>query len=152
MGGTVEIIKFCLNGQQKALHFLSTLAAFGPIGGVSGTEDVYEDSDMMDSLEALHQDMGYAQSKWVAEQILLKARERGLAVNIFRPGFIMCDSKTGACNASGTQKIIQTGLLVRPLHPYLTFSLFSNLLRRLHGPVHHCLLQARLLSHPSQPE
>lgn len=40
-----------------------------------------------------------AQSKWIAELILLKARdERGLPITIFRPGYVTGDSKTGVMN------------------------------------------------------
>ncbi|MEU3504166.1 SDR family oxidoreductase, partial [Streptomyces hundungensis] len=40
---------------------------------------------------------GYAQSKWVAEGLVERARERGLPVTIHRPGRISGDTATGAC-------------------------------------------------------
>jgi pyochelin synthetase len=39
---------------------------------------------------------GYAQSKWVAEEIAHLARQRGLQVALYRPGIICGDSRTGA--------------------------------------------------------
>lgn len=98
VNGTVELIKFCFEATPKSLQYLSTLAVFGPVGSLLGVKDLYEDTDMAASVEPLQSDMGYAQSKWVAEQILLLARARGLPVSVFRPGFILCDSKTGASN------------------------------------------------------
>ena len=98
--GTIEVIKFCFGGKPKALHFLSTLAVFGPVGLVHGMTDIYEDQNMIPSIDALQVDMGYAQSKWVAEQVLLLAQKRGLAVSIYRPGFIICDGISGVSNTS----------------------------------------------------
>lgn len=39
-----------------------------------------------------------AQSKWIAELIVLEARNRGVPVTIFRPGYVTGDSKTGVMN------------------------------------------------------
>lgn len=100
VNGTIEVIKFCFGGKPKALHFLSTLAVFGPVGFVHGIADIYEDQNMISSIDALQVDMGYAQSKWVAEQVLLLAQKRGLAVSIYRPGFIICDGISGVSNNS----------------------------------------------------
>ncbi|MEM6592448.1 MAG: SDR family oxidoreductase, partial [Cyanobacteria bacterium P01_C01_bin.73] len=41
---------------------------------------------------------GYARSKWVAEKLVTAARDRGLPVCIYRPGFITGHSQTGVCN------------------------------------------------------
>lgn len=36
--------------------------------------------------------VGYGQSKWVAEKMLMEAARRGLSVNIVRPGYVVGDS------------------------------------------------------------
>jgi L-aminoadipate-semialdehyde dehydrogenase len=41
---------------------------------------------------------GYGQSKWVAEQLVMRARMRGLPATIIRPGYIVGHSKTGVTN------------------------------------------------------
>ena len=41
---------------------------------------------------------GYARSKWLAEQCVWVAGERGMEVTVVRPGRIMGDSQTGAAN------------------------------------------------------
>src|SRR5699024_1904487 len=46
----------------------------------------------------LYNDMGYAQSKWVAEKLMWEAKERGFHITVLRPGFIMGDSITGVNN------------------------------------------------------
>lgn len=42
--------------------------------------------------------VGYAQSKWVAEQLVRLAGGRGVPVSIFRPGYIIGHSETGVTN------------------------------------------------------
>lgn len=41
---------------------------------------------------------GYGQTKWVSEQLVRAARKRGLQGTVVRPGHILGDSETGACN------------------------------------------------------
>jgi len=43
-------------------------------------------------------DLGYTQTKWVAEKLVTIARDRGLPVSIYRPPLIAGDSKTGIWN------------------------------------------------------
>ena len=50
----------------------------------SGLENCREDSSMGDYAQQLEE--GYSQSKWVAEQLVLRAQSRGLPVVIYRPG------------------------------------------------------------------
>lgn len=47
-----------------------------------------------DDLEGARSELnvGYGQSKWVAEKLLMEAAKRGLAVNIVRPGYVVGDS------------------------------------------------------------
>jgi thioester reductase-like protein len=42
--------------------------------------------------------LGYSQSQWTAEAMVRRMRDRGLPVSIYRPGFIVGDSKTGTNN------------------------------------------------------
>jgi thioester reductase-like protein len=47
-----------------------------------GLQDCKEDADMMAYAEKLHS--GYAQTKWVAEQLVLRAQHRGLPAAVYR--------------------------------------------------------------------
>lgn len=49
-----------------------------------GLRDCAEDADMIKHASQLTD--GYSQSKWVAEQLVIKAMERGLPAAIYRPG------------------------------------------------------------------
>ena len=44
--------------------------------------------------------MGYAQSKWVAEKLLMQARDRGIPTCIYRPGRVTGHSRTGYSNTA----------------------------------------------------
>lgn len=96
--GTQEVLRFTCTGHLKQLHYISTVAVFGPIGFFLGTKDVQEDTSIDIAEPYLHYDIGYTQSKWVAEQMVFAARERGVPISIYRPGFIMGHSISGITN------------------------------------------------------
>lgn len=96
--GTCNILEFASHKRPKATHYTSTIAVYGPTGLVTGTKFVHEDERPASHLAALHYDMGYAQSQWVAEAIAWNAIDNGLPVAIYRPGFVLGHSQTGVCN------------------------------------------------------
>jgi pyochelin synthetase len=49
---------------------------------------------------------GYAQSKWVAEQVLLAAAERGLPVRIYRTSHALASSRSGVGKARDTYSLV----------------------------------------------
>lgn len=57
-----------------------------------------------DNLEGARHELkiGYGQSKWVSEKLLMEAAKRGLAVNIVRPGYIVGDSVSGGRHTLGS--------------------------------------------------
>lgn len=89
--GTTEVLRFCLTGIPKELHYASTLSVYVSSDDIRSR--FYED----DSLELMNEVYGgYAQSKWVSEKILLNAIDLGSDfINIYRFGLITGDSKTG---------------------------------------------------------
>ncbi|MDB9510444.1 amino acid adenylation domain-containing protein [Kamptonema animale CS-326] len=92
--GTQEILRLASQCKVKPVHFISTISIFSAIGE-SGIKVVRE----QDELTAGEDLKGaYTQSKWVAEKLMAIARERGIPVNIYRPGRISGHSKTGVCN------------------------------------------------------
>jgi thioester reductase-like protein len=88
--GTHEILRLAADGVPKAVHFVSTMGVHG-----RGTTHAREHDSLEEPPEGLQH--GYSESKWVAEALLRKASERGIAVCIYRPGIIVGDSRTGAC-------------------------------------------------------
>lgn len=95
---TENILRFAVSEKTKPLHYVSTIAVFGPAGLLSQRTRIYENDDILPYLAGLQYDSGYSQSQWVVEQIIWQARDRGIPLAVYRPGFIMGDSVSGAGN------------------------------------------------------
>jgi amino acid adenylation domain-containing protein/thioester reductase-like protein len=96
--GTLNVLRLANTGRIKALHYLSSIAAYGPTGFFTGSRFLAENEPLRPHVSALKYDTGYSQSKWVAEQLIWAAQKKGGAVAIYRPGFIMGDSLRGVGN------------------------------------------------------
>ena len=73
-------------------YYTSTLSVFGEAENPPGRG--FNEDDVLEPGPALT--MGYAQSKWVAEQLVRTAGARGCPVMIFRLGAVTGHSRTGA--------------------------------------------------------
>lgn len=94
VGGTREILRLASKG-GATVQYISTNGVLPPSGQSSWTEDA-----MLDVREVPTKLLdGYGQTKWVAEQLALKAAQRGLPVKIHRCGTISGHSTMGATNA-----------------------------------------------------
>jgi thioester reductase-like protein len=91
VGGTRELLRLACTGRPKPFAYVSTLSVFDS-DRFRGGAVAREDADLSDP-EGLTG--GYAQSKWVAERLVVGAGERGLPVAVFRPGVVAGDSRTG---------------------------------------------------------
>ncbi|WP_150273119.1 thioester reductase domain-containing protein [Paenibacillus tepidiphilus] len=91
--GTQEILRLAAAGRLKPVHYVSTHYVFSNLshghGFVAYEDDVPTDDEVLV--------LGYQQSKWVAEQILAIAKQRGIPVSIYRVGRISGSSVSGAC-------------------------------------------------------
>ncbi|KAL4875949.1 hypothetical protein BJY04DRAFT_232080 [Aspergillus karnatakaensis] len=85
-------------GTKNSFHYFSSLDVWGPTGYLLGTKYVADDEPLLPHLKAQQYDIGYAQSQWVVEAMVRRAQERGLPASIYRPGFILGHSQTGAGN------------------------------------------------------
>jgi amino acid adenylation domain-containing protein/thioester reductase-like protein len=87
-----ECLLLCEGRSKKIFNFVSTLSASSTIS---------DDGRVLELPAAqtppIYIKNGYNLSKWVAERILERARERGVQVNLFRPGNISFNSLTGVC-------------------------------------------------------
>ncbi len=110
--GTQEILRLATTAQLKAVHYVSTLAMLHT--GRADDGRVFLESTAHDENGVPFG--GYAQSKWVAEKLILEAAARGIPAGIYRPGLISGDSTTGVFNSddlmsSLAQACITTGML-----------------------------------------
>jgi thioester reductase-like protein len=93
--GTQEVLRLAAQQKIKPVHFVSTTHVF-PAEPNAEAQTIWE---RMPPDRAENLPTGYVQSKWVAEQLLAIARERGMPVSICRPSFIVGHQETGAGNA-----------------------------------------------------
>ncbi|MFK8184375.1 MAG: amino acid adenylation domain-containing protein [Phormidesmis sp.] len=103
--GTLEVIRLAATGPLKTLHHISTLDVFESLAKM-GIDIFYENDDIA---QGKGLSGGYAQSKWIAEQLVLTAQKEGLPVCLYRPGMISGHSKTGQANTNDVLcRFIQT--------------------------------------------
>jgi len=88
--GTQEILRLASCRQTRPVHFISTLSVFPETYADQGL--VLETDPPLDEEEL---QTGYGQSKWVAEQLVREAQDRGLPATIHRFGTLVGDSRTG---------------------------------------------------------
>ncbi|MGA7842450.1 MAG: fatty acyl-AMP ligase [Candidatus Acidiferrales bacterium] len=88
--GTNEVVRLAFEGRAKEFNYVSTTFVFG-----WAVKSVLNETDHNENMELL--DFGYSQSKWVAEQVVVDARNRGLSARIFRPALVS-PSVTGGGN------------------------------------------------------
>jgi thioester reductase-like protein len=88
--GTNEVVRLAFEGKPKEFNYVSTTFVFG-----WAVKSVLYETDHNEDMELL--DFGYSQSKWVAEQVVFDARNRGLSVRVFRPALVS-PSVTGGGN------------------------------------------------------
>lgn len=94
--GTHEVLRLACRGKVKPVHYLSTLAVFHATG--YGDRAEFAEHDWPEYPETLADN--YDRSKWVAEQIVRLAQQRGLPVTIHRPGQVMGHRQTGIVSTS----------------------------------------------------
>ncbi len=92
--GTEEALRLASIGRPKTVHFISSLSVFAP-GSFTPEGLGLEDSDLPDTEG---HGGGYPQTKWVAEQLVRQAGERGIRAVIYRPGLISGDTVAGVNN------------------------------------------------------
>lgn len=92
VGGTQEVLRLAVRGRPKPVHFVSSLGILLAYRNLEGGGE----SAPLDAEKC--PDVGYFQTKYVAEAVVRLARDRGIPVTIHRIGLIVGDSRTGASN------------------------------------------------------
>jgi myxalamid-type nonribosomal peptide synthetase MxaA len=88
--GTQEVLRLACQGQRKTLHYLSTMDTLT----ATHLPRPYIEADLPKQPKVIPD--GYPLSKWVAEQLVIAAKARGVPVVIYRPGWTISHTETGA--------------------------------------------------------
>ncbi|KAJ3284237.1 large subunit of alpha-aminoadipate reductase [Rhizoclosmatium sp. JEL0117] len=98
--GTHWALRLATTGRLKAFHLVSSTSVLDTNYYIrrylNAGEAVPESDDLEGARKGLRS--GYGQTKWVAEKLVMRARERGVPATIIRPGYIVGDSQTGVNN------------------------------------------------------
>ncbi|MEO3764614.1 amino acid adenylation domain-containing protein [Streptomyces sp. B5E4] len=117
--GTAHALRFALFGRPKPLHHVSTLGALDRHALHAGAP-LGEDTDPR---RVTVPASGYSRSKLVAEKLLLRARELGAPVTIYRLGEIMPAADNGVPNPRALTHLLLSAFHeagVRPAVPMRT--------------------------------
>ncbi|MGI5282730.1 type I polyketide synthase [Nonomuraea polychroma] len=106
VAGTEEVLRLASRHRTVPVHYVSSTGVFA---GAATDGTALSVSDPTGPGEALP--TGYVQSKWVAEQVIGLARERGLPVSVFRVDVICGDRINGACQTRDFVWLSLKGLL-----------------------------------------
>ncbi len=88
--GTQEVLRLASLNHTKPVHFVSTVAIFFSQPYLHRTVYESEIPTIDESFKG-----GYKQSKWVAEQLVREAQQRGLPASIYRLGRVLGHSEMG---------------------------------------------------------
>src|SRR5271157_4731759 len=97
--GTNEVVRLAFEGRPKEFNYVSTTFVFG-----WAVKSVLHETDLNENMELL--DFGYSQSKWVAEQVVVDARSRGLSARIFRPALVSPSVTGGGNNLDNAVRLV----------------------------------------------
>ena len=90
--GTRQLLRLVAESDSTGMHYVSTTSVYAPIPELPRT--ITEDLPIGPPERLVN---GYSQTKWVAEELIRIARDRGIPATVYRPGRISGDSRTGAC-------------------------------------------------------
>ncbi|KAL4526183.1 hypothetical protein Ndes2437B_g07439 [Nannochloris sp. 'desiccata'] len=106
VGAVLELLRLCISGRALTpLHQIST------IGTLPRSTDKLIKERFDSNADALYMGSGYDQTKWVSEQLISQANDRGLPVALHRLGRIGGDSNSGGANESDFCMLIVKGCL-----------------------------------------
>ena len=117
VGGTREALALAARGRPSAFHHVSTIEVLaGPADGPVGEDHPAGPAAALRG--------GYARSKWVAEQFVTQAAQRGIPAAIYRLPRILGDTQTGACQTRDLLWQVLKGCIQAhavPADPTVTF-------------------------------
>ncbi|MCU0534803.1 MAG: amino acid adenylation domain-containing protein [Hydrococcus sp. Prado102] len=117
--GTQEVLRLATQTRIKPVHFISTVDVFA--NASDGSIRTITEKDAIGDSRYLWS--GYAQSKYVAEKLVIAAASRGLPVSIYRPSNIIGHSQTGIGSTKSFIALMLKGCLQMGIAPELKATL-----------------------------
>jgi amino acid adenylation domain-containing protein/thioester reductase-like protein len=111
--GTQEVLRLASLIKTKPVHFISTVDVYSSLENKSIITLKTEDS--IGPLNNLYS--GYAQSKYVAEQLVRTASKRGIPVSIYQPSNIFSYEKNGVSDPSSFVSLMIKGCIQMGMAP-----------------------------------
>ncbi len=118
VGGTKEILRLATVANPIRVELISSVAVFE--AAAYRNHEVLETDDISE-WEGIH--IGYSQTKWVTEQLILAAGKEGLPVAVYRPPLIGGHSKTGQWHDGDLLQRLLQGCLALGKAPKLAWEL-----------------------------
>lgn len=109
---TKQIIEFCCESKLKYLNFISTYSVLNPELSVLPEKFYSEKHEFIN--------FGYAESKWVCEQLLSKAKLLGIPCKIYRPSRIISDINSENLNFNDFYSVMLAGVVFSGYAPLET--------------------------------
>lgn len=113
-GGVKEVLKLASLRMIKSVHLVSTTNVYDD--ETSQRSDIVYEDVKLDTVTGLSG--GYTMSKWVGEKVAMLGREKGIPVNIYRPGYITGDSLNGLWNTDDFLCRLIKGCIQLKCHPF----------------------------------
>lgn len=117
--GTQEVLRLASQGRTTPVHYISTLDVFQSL--IHSESELISEEHCINTVQSPTN--GYAQSKWVAEKLVMSAQERGIPLSIYRPGMISGHSQTGVSQTSDLMCRLMKGLIQMQCAPRLEYSI-----------------------------
>ncbi|PNF30886.1 hypothetical protein B7P43_G06094 [Cryptotermes secundus] len=108
--GTANILTFAMGHKIMPVHYISTNAVFP-----EGLQNCREDANMLAYADKLRS--GYAQTKWAAEQLVMRAQDRGLPAAVYRCGNIGGSREEASWNPADFTLLMLQGCLYTKMTP-----------------------------------
>ncbi|MFJ5880644.1 thioester reductase domain-containing protein [Kitasatospora cineracea] len=122
--GALEVLRLACDTRVKPVHFVSTIGVYPGDQG----ERRWDEERLTETQDVVG---GYRQSKWVADTLMLQARERGVPTHVYRLGAVAGSQTTGACSTDTFINHLLKGCI--QLGAYLDYDLLIDLV-----PVDYC--------------